>query len=252
MTISVRWLGHSTVVLDVDGVRLMTDPLLRRHAGLLRRATAPPTPDSYADTRAVLLSHLHLDHADLGSLRLVGAAPILASGPISAWLTAQGLMGQMVDDAWQAVAPGVDVRLVPAVHHSRPMPHRPNDAHGFLLRCSWGTVWFAGDTGLYPDMTRLPELADAPIDLALLPIHGWGPRLSPGHLDPLGAAEVCRLVHAAYVVPIHYGTLHPAGFQLAPRGWMRTPAERFAAALPWLSPGTTLIPLTPMGPAWTG
>lgn len=246
--ISVRWLGHSSVVIDLDGRRVITDPLLRRHAGLLRRATAPPTPDSYAGVTAVLLSHLHLDHADLPSLRRLPGVPMLGSAPVAQWLRSHGLRGTPAMTDWTPL-PGSDrvqVKLVAAVHHSRPLPHRPNDAHGFLLRSDWGTVWFAGDTAEYSALT---ELAGS-VDLALLPIHGWGPRLSGGHLDPEEAARVCATVGAHYVVPIHYGTLHPMGFHLGSLDWMREPADRFAAVLPHLSPKTTLIPLTPMGPPW--
>ncbi|WP_048554155.1 MBL fold metallo-hydrolase, partial [Nostocoides japonicum] len=67
----LTWLGHSTVVIDIDGVRLVTDPLLRAHAGPLRRLGPAPRPEQYAGTAAVLLSHLHTDHAEPASLRLL-------------------------------------------------------------------------------------------------------------------------------------------------------------------------------------
>lgn len=252
MTISLRWLGHSTVVLDVGASRLITDPLLRQHAGVLRRTTPPPTADAYAGVDAVLLSHLHLDHADLPSLRRLRPAPVVSSPPVADWLAAQHIPGLAIGTDWVALGPGVEARLVPAAHHSRPLPHRPNDAHGFLVRSAEAVVWFAGDTAAYPEMVDLPRLAGGRIDVALLPIHGWGPRLSAGHLDAVGAADVCATIGARYVVPIHYGTLHPVGFNLAPRDWMQAPARRFAAALPWLAPATTLITLEPMGRPWRG
>ena len=67
-------------------------------------------------------------------------------------------------------------------------------------------------------MRALPDLAGGPIDLALLPIHGWGPRLSDGHMDPRAAAPACALAQVRAVLPIHYGTLHPVGFTLAGLG----------------------------------
>lgn len=250
--IKVRWLGHSTVVIDLDDVRVLTDPLLRNHVGLLRRVTPPPHPADWSDANAILLSHLHLDHADLASLRQLPATPVLGSAAVARWLSDRGIRGVTLTWDWQPV-PGstdADVRLVPAEHHSRPLPGRPIDAHGFLLRCSSGTVWFAGDTDFYSEMQHLPDWAGGRIDVALLPIHGWGPRLSAGHLDAVGAAEVCRVVRPRFVVPIHYGTLHPVGLNLRQMDWMHSPAELFAEALPSVAPETRLVQLAAMGPAW--
>ena len=117
-SIDVTWLGHSTVVLDVDGVRLVTDPLLRRHAGILRRRGRKPRREAWAGADAVLLSHLHHDHADLASLRLLGGAPVLTARENASWLIQKGLNGQATGlDSWAGVGPGeVAVKLAPAVH----------------------------------------------------------------------------------------------------------------------------------------
>lgn len=251
--IRVRWLGHSTVVIDLDGTRVLTDPLLRNHVGLLRRVTPAPRADDWAGIDAILLSHLHLDHADVASLRQLPATPVLVSPSIAQWLVDRGIPGTPIGSDWHPVPgpPGTRVRLVPAEHHARPLPGRPVDAHGFLLRSSSGTVWFAGDTAAYPMMQRLPDWAGGTIDVALLPIHGWGPRLSAGHLDAEGAADVCRLVRPRFVVPIHYGTLHPVGLNLRRLDWMHSPADLFAQSLPARAPETTLVQLAAMGPAWS-
>ncbi|MEO3936545.1 MBL fold metallo-hydrolase [Dermatophilaceae bacterium Soc4.6] len=257
---SIRWLGHATVVLDLGSVRLLTDPLLRKHAGLLRRVAATPSPADWAGTDAVLLSHLHLDHADLPSLRMLGGTPVLASRSVAEWLQHRGIDGQVVTTDWQTVpllgagptsgAGPVEVRLVKAEHHSRPMLHRPDVAHGFLVRSPEAVIWFAGDTAAYAGLERLNELAGRPVDVALLPIHGWGPRLSGGHLDPAGAAEVCRRLAVPQVVPIHHGTLHPLGFHLASLDWVRRPLRTFRDELAERAPVTTLVELTPDGPPW--
>ena len=78
----MTWLGHSTVVLDVDGTRLLTDPLLRRHAGLLRRRGDPPARGHWQNVDSVLLSHLHHDHADLPSLGMLPkGTPVVTAPP---------------------------------------------------------------------------------------------------------------------------------------------------------------------------
>jgi L-ascorbate metabolism protein UlaG (beta-lactamase superfamily) len=255
----VTWLGHSTVVLDLDGVRLLTDPLLHRHAGVLRRRGGQPAVSAWARPDAVLLSHLHHDHAELRSLRLLGAAPVL-TGPASAtWVTRKGFPGRGLEKGeWADVGVGslVSVRLVEAVHHSRPMPHRPNEAHGHLVKGPSGVVWVAGDTALFPGMADLADLAGAAVDVAIVPVGGWGPRLSPGHLGPVQAAVACRRSGARWAVPVHWGTLHVPAGRAWPRGWMDAAGPRFQVALADEAPtcralvlevgGSTAIP--PPGP----
>lgn len=233
MTITLTWLGHATVVLDIDGVRLVADPLLRRHNGILRRRGPQPEHEAWRDPDAVLLSHLHYDHAEVASLRMLGTVPVLTSVENAAWVDGKGLVGQgLAEGEWARIGGGdVTVRLVPAVHHSRPMPHRPNAANGHLVRGPSGVVWLAGDTDSYPRMDGLGALAGAPIDLAVVPVGGWGPRLSPGHMGPAEAAAACHASGARAAVPVHWKTLHlPTGARF-PRGWMDSPGPRFEEAL---------------------
>lgn len=261
--LQVHWLGHATVVLDTVALtsegeapsRVLTDPLLRPHVGALRRLTPPPSRDDWAQPDAVLVSHLHLDHADLPSLHMA-AAPVYASPPVATWLGRRGISTRALGADWEPIAADgrLETRLVPADHHSRPLPGRPSDAHGLLLRYGGVTpaatrhVWFAGDTADHPDLDQIPELAGGRIDLALLPIHGWGPRLSAGHLDPRGAARLAARLDIARVIPIHHGTLHPVGFGRGPLGWVHAPAREFAQAAADLAPHVQLIAPAPGGP----
>lgn len=91
MTLDVTWLGHSTVVIDVAGVRLVTDPLLGRHAGVLRRRARPPAATATAGADVVLLSHLHHDHAEVASLRALHPAPVVVDRLNAPWLRKKGL-----------------------------------------------------------------------------------------------------------------------------------------------------------------
>jgi L-ascorbate metabolism protein UlaG (beta-lactamase superfamily) len=81
-------------------------------------------------------------------------------------------------------------------------------AIGFLVSGSQ-RVYFAGDTALFPEMAHI----DDHLDLALLPVWGWGPRLRGGHLDPPGAAEALTLLRPRRAMPIHWGTFWPAGMR---------------------------------------
>ena len=242
MTIDVTWLGHSTVVLDIDGVRIVADPLLGRHSGLLRRRGEQPDPAAWSDADAVLLSHLHHDHAEVRSLELLAGVPVLTAPENAAWVSGKGLHGLgLGPQEWVRVGTAdrdVSVRLVPAVHGARPMPHRPNAANGHLVRGPSGTVWVAGDTELYPDLELLPTWAGGGIDLAVVPIAGWGPRLSPGHLGPEEAATACGTVGARWAVPVHWNTLYLPTTDWWPGGWMTRPGPAFLEALQREAPTT--------------
>ena len=150
--IGVAWLGHSTVVLDIDGVRVIADPLLRVNNGILRRrGKTPRRRRGSARTQSCCL-HLHHDHAELASLRRLGDVPILTADANAAWLRRRGLNGIAIDeDTWADVGSDhvIRVRAVPAIHRARPMPHRPNAATGHLVVAPSGSVWVAGDTELF-------------------------------------------------------------------------------------------------------
>jgi len=246
----LTWLGHSSVVLDLDGVRVLTDPLLRPHVGLLRRLAPRPDPTSWGRPDVVLLSHLHHDHAELRSLRMLRGVPLMSAPENVAWLRRRKLTPALpLDDEWTSMGRGIEIRQVPADHHHRPMPHRPNDANGHLVRGPSGTVWIAGDTSLYPEMAELPDMAGRRIDVALVPVWGWGPRLSPGHLTPEDAAHAVALSGARYAVPVHWGTLHPPLVTRFARDWLELPGERFAAAIADQAPGARAVVLEP-GQSW--
>jgi len=257
----VTWLGHSSVVLDLDGVRLVIDPLLGRHAGLLRRRGDRPDEALWRAADAVLLSHLHHDHAELSSLRLLGQVPVVTAPSSARWLVERGLRGVGLRNSdWLRIEPGgpdgltraagVRVRLCPAVHGHRPMPHRPNAANGHLVRGASGCIWVAGDTSTYPGMLHLPALAGAPVDVALVPVGGWGPRLSEGHMDAIEAARACAFVRARFAVPVHWGTLHAPASRRLPPGWMDRAGDAFAVALAREAPDCRAVVLKP-GERWT-
>lgn len=241
----LTWLGHSTVLLEVSGVRLLTDPLLGRHAGLLRRVGPAPSPASWGDVDAVLLSHLHHDHAELSSLRCMGDVRVIALPAVAAWL-ARRSVGRPVPLAVgssYAVTPSVSVVAAPAEHRHRPMPHRPSDACGHLVDAPDAVVWVCGDTELFGGLSSVPSLsARGRVDVALVPVGGWGPRLSRGHLDPVQAARACAVVGASVAVPVHWGTLHAP---LSRGAWFDAPGPAFAAALAQEAPGCEAVVLRP-------
>ncbi|MDQ1294779.1 MAG: hypothetical protein QG608_2664 [Actinomycetota bacterium] len=249
--VRVTWWGHSTVLVELDGATLLADPLLRHRTGWLRRSV--PVPDACRwdrRTDAVLVSHLHHDHCDLPTLRRLRAPTVLAPAGAGAWLRSRGVDGvlELPVGSLRSVAPGVRVTAVPAYHSGRREPFGPvAQAVGHLVEGPSGTVWICGDTDLYDGMAELRALtASGRIDLALVPVWGWGPKLGPGHLDPERAARAVALSGAAHAVPVHWGTLHPWGLGRAVRVASASPGTRFATALEAL-PGPGLAHLLSVG-----
>ncbi len=206
--LGLDFIGHSAVVIDLDGVRLLTDPVTRARVGPLRRVEPVPARDRLRGVDAVLISHLHWDHLDVPSLRDLGRdTPMFVPAGAGPWMGSAGFtdvremaVGESVDVG------GVLVRAVPAVHSGYRPPLGPTAPPlGFVVRGS-RSVYFAGDTDLFDGMGQLGE----PIDLALIPVWGWGPTLGRGlHLDPLRAAQSLRLIRPRAAVPIHWGTYWP-------------------------------------------
>ncbi|MFL5929306.1 MAG: MBL fold metallo-hydrolase [Gaiellaceae bacterium] len=214
----IRWLGHSTVVIDLDGVRVVTDPLLRRRVLHLRRPADVESPDR---VDAVLISHLHYDHLDVPSLARIGVGTQIAI-PRGGGRTLRGFEHVLeVEPGMRFEVGDLPIRVVEAVHDGRRQPigaHVP--AVGYVLDGE-RSIYFAGDTDIFDGMRDL-----APIDIALLPIWGWGPTVGAGHLDPHRAAEALRLLRPSCAIPIHWGTYHVLGA----RDLGRAPADAFAVA----------------------
>ena len=231
----ITWFGHSSVLLDMDGVRLLADPLLRDRVGFLRR-TVPASESAAVDSvgvAAVLLSHLHDDHCDLRSLRRLDAPVVVVPPGAGRWLTARGVRGvsELRPGRSMAIGP-VLVHAVPAEHDGSRRPWGPRaSAVGHVVTGS-ASAYLAGDTALHEGMASVSEIAGLPgPDLAVLPVWGWGPRLGPGHLTPAQAAEAALLVRARYAVPVHWGTLYPVGMHWVMRRRLVDPGPAFAAAV---------------------
>ena len=246
--IRITYVGHACVLIEVAGTRILTDPVLRPRIGHVRRVASPPEAAALEGIDLVLLSHAHHDHLDVPSLRSIQGSPrALCPTPAAAALRSAGMRPQVVS-AGQAVEleGALVVEATPAEHDGRRWPPLGDgEALGFVVRdCgdAGRSIYFAGDTGAFAAMKEI-----GPVDLALLPVAGWGPRLGPGHLDPEEAAEAAVAVGARVAIPIHWGTYERLGMR---SGTDRSdPARRFAAAaqareqgirVEVLAPGTSL------------
>jgi len=239
--LAIDFVGHSTLLIELDGIRLLTDPVTRARVGPLRRVEPVPVRDGLRDIDDILISHLHWDHLDVPSLRDLGRhVPMLVPAGSGAWMRGAGFLDVRelaVGDA--ADVGGVSIRAVPAVHSGFRPPLGPTaPALGFVVRGSQ-TVYFAGDTDLFDGMGQLGE----PIDMALLPVWGWGPTLGRGlHLDPLRAAQALRLIKPRAAVPIHWGTYWPHALgRVFPERLVEPPAA-FVEYAAELAPDVQAVP----------
>ena len=212
-TPALHFLGHASTRVELGGRVALTDPVLTRWIGPLTRVVPKPDVAAWTGVDVVLISHLHGDHLHLPSLKLLGTStPIVVPRGAGTWLTSHGFT------AVEEIAPGetitdgdLTITATEAVHSGHRwgprLTHGPQSpALGHLLEAGGYRIYSAGDTDLFPGMADL-----GPVDVALLPVWGWGPNLGPGHLTPERAAEAAALLRARAAVPVHWGTLAVPG-----------------------------------------
>ncbi len=222
------WLGHSTVLLEIDGWRVLTDPVWgpraspSRFLGPKRFQPVPVTLSELPRLDAVLISHDHYDHLDFTTMRLLRRVPvpIITSLGVGAHLEAFGISPDRITelDWWESHrVPGTDLTLTatPAQHFSG---RGLNDGNRTLWS-SWviagqrHRVFFSGDTGLTPEYletgTRL-----GPFDLVMLEIGAFHPAWANIHLGPENALAAHQMLGGGNLLPIHWGT-----FNLALHAW---------------------------------
>jgi L-ascorbate metabolism protein UlaG (beta-lactamase superfamily) len=239
--VGIRFVGHSTVLLELPGLRILTDPFLRNRLGPLRRHGALPDAEELGRIDLVLLSHAHPDHFDRSSLRSLAGDPlVIVPRGLGRAVRRVGLRARELEIGEAAgIAAQWRVEAIAARHWRWPTAPRAA-AIGFLLEGPGRTgIYFPGDTSRFPGMAALAGR----VDLALLPVGRWGPHVSPGHLSPRTAAEVARDVGARFAVPVHWGTLYPAGLPTGPR--LTEPATRFTRWAERVAPGLRVLALQP-------
>lgn len=239
----LTWVGHATVLLEIGGARLLTDPLLRTRLGHLRRHGARPAPEVTERIDAVLVSHVHLDHLDVRSLRSVGRGAH-AIAPRGAGRLLQRIGFAEIDEVEpgeSVTVGGARITALPAVHSARRRPlGAPVATLGYDIAGAQ-RVYFAGDTELFEDMRDLAGR----FDVALLPVWGWGPSIGPGHMDPLGAAQAAAIIRPHVAVPIHWGTFFPVGLEALRGSALVEPPRVFARQVAELAPEVEVRVLAP-------
>ena len=233
MSRSITWLGHATVRLDLGGVNLVTDPVLRARVAHLSRRVPLPPPASTEGLDAVLISHVHRDHLDLPSLRALGLPIVAPSGAARLLDDVAPVIELNVGES--TTVGGVRVTATPAEHHASRGGLVPS--LGFVIDRD---IYFAGDTDVFAAMNTI-----GPLTLALLPVWGWGTSLGAGHLDPERAAATLPLLQPRLAAPIHWGTYFPAPYGLRGHPLLHQPPRQFACAAARVAPATDVHILAP-------
>jgi L-ascorbate metabolism protein UlaG (beta-lactamase superfamily) len=211
--LTAAWLGHATVLIDLLGVTVLTDPVLEPRVGVgrgrlklgPRRLVEPALrPDELPPTDLVLLSHSHMDHTDLGTLaRLDRQTPVVVHRG-NRDLVRRFRHVTELDWAARADVGGILIEATPARHWGARML---TDAHrgygGYLLERDGVRVLFAGDTAYTDQLTPLGR--HRRIDLAILPIGAYDPWIA-NHASPEEAWRMFRALGATYLLPIHHST----------------------------------------------
>ena len=221
----LTYLGHATVMIELDGVRILTDPVLAGRLGPLRRRGPSPDPAGLGTIDGVLISHGHPDHFHAPSIRAVHGSPLLVVPRGLGRAVPRSVRGVREVDIDERVDLGsVRVTAVPA-RHGRWARYPGARPLGYLIEGSL-RLYFAGDTALDPAMAGLAGR----VDVALLPVGRWGPPRGPARLSPSTAVDAAGLVGAAVAIPIHWGTLYVPGFERGRWGWGSLEAgDAFAA-----------------------
>lgn len=232
------WLGHSTVLLEIDGKRVLTDPVFARRIGpgsMIGPRRFHPTPAQVSELPpldVVLVSHDHFDHLCLPTMRELAATgvPVVTALGVGAHLEKCGFLpSQIVElDWWQsAVVGGVHFTATPAQHFSG----RSLGGRNRTLWASWvmqgekHKVFFSGDTGLTDEFAEIGRTF-GPFDLVMLEIGAFHPSWGTIHLGPENALKAFQMLGSGTLFPVHWGTFS-LGFHA------------------WDAPGEELLELAP-------
>ena len=253
----VTYIGHATLLIEIGGKVLLTDPNFDPALGkILPRVSAPGIAlEALPKLDAILLTHAHADHLSFDSLdALPHDIPLFAPPAVARWLGKQGYSHAV------PVTPGATVEAGDLRIHAASAMHKGNRygvdrwrsaANMYLMETNKTSCFFAGDTALTPDTTHLVEnhlvSNGRTLDLALLPIgHApwWKPGFRKGHLTSTDALTLFERLKARYFIPYHWGTFNhvtSTAFDAIDRLRATLENHPLHPSVKILEPGTTFV-----------
>jgi N-acyl-phosphatidylethanolamine-hydrolysing phospholipase D len=235
--IQITWIGHSSFLLQVTGKNILTDPVFSRHIspvsflGPERQAPLPLELSQLPAIDAVIISHDHYDHLDKSTIKYLGNRPkYFVPLKVRKWFQDLKITNVVELDWWQSeMLDSLRFTEVPAQHFSGRSPFRFNRTlwAGWVIECSKGRIYFAGDTGYSPHFREIAERIGE-IKIALLPIGAYRPRwfMKAMHLDPPEAVQAYFDLKTDYAIGMHWGTFKQSDEPLAePPLYLKKAAE---------------------------
>lgn len=207
---TVTFIGHSTFLIQLGGLNIVTDPVWASRMGFAPRLAPPGIPiQSMPPIDVVVLSHAHFDHLHLRSLRrLPGDFISLVPEGLAGWFRRKGF-GRVEEFSWwsEKRIGGVTFGFVPAKHWTRRTPWDTNSSHwgGWVMRHGHDCLYFAGDSGYDRTFREIGEKYDN-IRVALIPIGAYEPEwfMGESHMTPEEAVQTFADVGGGVFVPMHY------------------------------------------------
>jgi L-ascorbate metabolism protein UlaG (beta-lactamase superfamily) len=212
----ITWLGHASFWITLNGLHIITDPVLA-HVGPVKRMTnLPCSPSDVKDISIILLSHNHRDHCDKKSMQLIGRqnplATIVTGLGIGTLLKKWGIANRIIECGWyQQCIPldGLHITYLPAKHWNRRGLLDMNEMlwGSFMLQTKERNIYFGADSGLGVHFTAIGEMY-ATIDVALLGIGAYQPEwfMHTAHTSPADALLAFKQLGAKKLFPMHHGT----------------------------------------------
>lgn len=230
------WLGHASVLIEVDGVRVLTDPVLSQRASPFQfigptRLHPPPLPLAvWKNIDAVVISHDHFDHLDMATIQQLaaGGTHFYVGLGIGAHLERWGVPVAQIHemDWWETLTiKGVAIHCAPARHYSgRKSMNNSTLWASWMIKGPNHSAYFSGDTGYAPHLKAIRERLGAP-ELALIKVGAYGDTWLDIHMHPEAAVQAHKDLGATTMLPVHWAT-----FNLAYHDWAEPIVRTVAAA----------------------
>ncbi|MCK6207499.1 MBL fold metallo-hydrolase [Bacillus infantis] len=237
-SMSVTWIGHSTFLIQMGGLNMITDPVWALRMGMQKRLTEPGLPIfSLPPIDLVLISHGHYDHLDFPTIKKLGGNPkFFVPAGLKGAFAKRGYTNIHEADWWDSFEAGtLKFTFVPAQHWTRRGLNDTNTSHwgGWIIESTEGeqSVYFAGDTGYFRGFKDIAEKHK--LDIVLMPIGAYEPEwfMSVSHINPEDAVKAFLELKGKLFIPMHYGAYRLAD-DTGPEALERLEKEWDRIALP--------------------